>query len=268
MSLFDKKPKTPETFAEALLGDLDLSHLSGTISTSTPENLTEKAVLLESFTQFAEEQLSESPEGVMSFPGGELALKPTTKEGPFKPRFTSLGDWSSSQEVRLGQATWSALRADKEQVSVLFIGEALLGNEALETEIKTIRPEFLLSFSPPVADLFQKMVQAMKLSVSEYALTALQDVHGERETKDLLEEIHWLRPRYVVPLGARATQSLLGARERLASVHGKFFPLTQMEGSEIQVVPLFHPSVIASNINMKKSTWADMQKIMQALGKV
>lgn len=268
MSLFDKKPKTPETFAEALLGDLDLSHLSGTPSTATAENLTEKAVLLESFTQFAEEQLSESPEGVMSFPGGELALKPTTKEGPFKPRFTSRGDWSSSQEVRLGQATWSALRADKEQVSVLFIGEALLGNEALETEIKTIRPEFLLSFSPPVADLFQKMVQAMKLSVSEYALTTLQDVHGERETKDLLEEIHWLRPRYVVPLGARATQSLLGARERLASVHGKFFPLTQMEGSEIQVVPLFHPSVIASNINMKKSTWADMQKIMQALGKV
>jgi hypothetical protein len=41
-----------------------------------------------------------------------------------------------------------------------------------------------------------------------------------------------------------------------------------MEGCDIQVAPLFHPSVIASNINMKKSTWADMQKIMQALGKV
>jgi uracil-DNA glycosylase family 4 len=265
MSLFDKKPKTPETFAEALMGDLDLS---GQTSASSPENLTEKAVLLESFTQFAEEQLSESPEGIMSFPGGELALKPTTKEGPFKPRFANLKDWSSSQEERVGSAAWQALRADKEQVSVLFIGEAFLGIESLEADIKTIRPEFLLSFSPPVADLFQKMVQAMKLNTSEYALTALQDMRGERETKDLLEEIHWLRPRFVVPLGARATQSLLGARERLASVHGKFFPLTQMEGCDIQVAPLFHPSVIASNINMKKSTWADMQKIMQALGKV
>jgi hypothetical protein len=268
MSLFDKKPKTPETFAEALMGDLDLSHLSGQAPTQTAENLTEKAVLLESFTQFAEEQLSESPEGIVSFPGGELALKPSVKEGPFKPHFASLSAWSTSQEARLGSAAWKALRADKEQISVLFIGEALLGTDALEAEIKTIRSEFLLSFSPPVADLFQKMVQAMKLSVSEYALTSLQDAGGERETKDLLEEIHWLHPRFVVPLGARATQSLLGARERLASVHGKFFPLSQIESSEVQVVPLFHPSVIASNINMKKSTWADMQKIMLAIGKV
>lgn len=268
MSLFDKKPKTPETFADALMGDLDLGHLVGESLVLPPENLTEKAVLLESFTQFAEEKLSESPAGVVSFPGGELVLKPTAKEGPFRPQFTSLNEWASSQESRLGQTTWQALRADKGTLSVLFIGEALMGTEALDTEIKTIRSEFLLSFSPPVADLFQKMVQAMKLTVGEYALTALQDARGERNTQELLEEIYWLRPRFVVPLGARATQSLLGARERLASVHGKFFPLTQIDPSDIQIAPLFHPSVIASNINMKKSTWTDMQKIMQALGKV
>lgn len=267
MATFDKKPKAPETFAEALLGDLDLSHLAPVAPVAAAPTLTEKAVILESFTQFAEETLAQAPAGVVSFPGGELAQKESNKVR-FTPSHASLEAWAKEQELRASARVWSALTDGKGALSVLFIGEALRGEEALDAEITGIRPEFLVSFLPPVADLFQKMVQAMKLAPNEFALSALQDAKGERSTEDLFEEIFWRKPRFVVPLGARATQAILGARERLATVHGKFFALDAMPDSDTQVVPLFHPSVIASNANMKKSTWVDMQKIMQALGKV
>ncbi|MFP5458868.1 MAG: uracil-DNA glycosylase family protein [Bacteriovoracia bacterium] len=267
MSTFDKKPQPPETFAEALMGDLDLSHLAPVRPVAAQTALTEKAVILESFTQFAEDALAQAPAGVVSFPGGELAQKESTRVR-FSPSHASIEAWAQAQEIRATSRVWRALTDGKQALSVLFIGEALRGEEALDAEITGIRPEFLVSFIPPVADLFQKMVQAMKLGPSEFALSALQDAKGERSNDDLLEEIFWRKPRFVVPLGARATQTLLGARERLATVHGKFFALDAIPDSDTQVVPLFHPSVIASNANMKKSTWVDMQKIMQALGKV
>jgi len=147
---------------------------------------------------------------------------------------------------------------------VLFLGEALR-SDAVASALPQVRAEFLVAFDPAVAELFQKMVQAMRLGASEYQLTALQDHSGERPRQLVLEEIFWQRPRVVVPLGARATSLLLGTRERLTSAHGKFFPLAEIPG--VEVFPLFHPGVILNNANMKKSTWTDMQKLMGVLGK-
>ena len=268
MSVFDKKP-APTTFAEALLGDLTLESM-GLKEDVAPEPapvLTERALVLESFTRFAEEKIAESPEGVVKFPGGEIVKREEPLTPPLENQFSDRSSWEQHQRQRLGAKTWDALTAGKSAPLVLFIGEALREESILEQPIEAIRPEFLLSFIPPVADLYQKMVQAMKLTQSEYVLMALKDQSGEKTPEELLEDISWWSPRFVVPLGAQACQAILGQRERLASVHGKFFPVPRLTSGGIQVAPLFHPSVIASNTNMKKSTWADMQKIMQALGK-
>lgn len=268
MSLFDKKP-APTTFAEALLGDLTLESM-GIEEDTTPVAapvLTERALVLESFTRFAEEKIAESPEGVVKFAGGEIVKREDPAAVPLERRFADRGAWEQQQRERLGSRTWDALTNGKTAPLVLFVGEALREESVLDQPIEAIRPEFLLSFIPPVADLFQKMVQAMKLTQSEYVLMALKDQSGEKTPEELLEDISWWSPRFVVPLGAQACQAILGQRERLASVHGKFFPVPRLTSLSTQVAPLFHPSVIASNTNMKKSTWADMQKIMQALGK-
>lgn len=254
------------------MGDLDLAGVGLNESevseaVETPK-LTEKALVLESFTRFAEEKIAESPAGVMTFPGGEVTKREDPSSQPLPLKHQDRAHWEAAQSQRLGSQVWQTLAQGK-QVSplVLFVGEALREESVLSQPIEAIRPEFLLSFLPPVADLFQKMVQAMKLAPAEYVLCALKDASGEKTTEELLEDIAWWKPRFVVPLGAQACQAILGSRERLASVHGKFYPTPRLL-LETQVVPLFHPSVIASNANMKKSTWADMQKIMQALGKI
>lgn len=271
MDPFEKKaPKAPETFAEALLEGLDLSHLPQLAETRGPPRrpaatLTEKSAVLESLSQFAHEELQQSTDGVVRFPGGELVARTPAPQPAFAPQCASAADFARALEARIGALTGEALREGKQGPPlVLFLGEALR-SDAVAAALPQVRAEFLVAFDPSVAELFQRMVQAMRLTTAEYQLTALQDHGGERPRQLVLEEIFWQRPRVVVPLGARATSFLLGNRERLTSAHGKFFPLAEIPG--VEVFPLFHPSVILNNANMKKSTWADMQKLMGVLGK-
>lgn len=260
MGIFDRKATPPKTFADALMGDI--TFIQDESKVAEPPQLTEKAVVLESFTQFAEEQLEHVP--TFEFEGGQLLKKEDPNQMPLKPRFKARSEWEAGQAQSLGGAVWAALSAGKDpSPMILFIGESLLVPAADPENVN----EFLLCFPPPVAELFQKMVQAMKLAPREYVLTTLRTAESEKLTDELLEEIFWWRPRYVVPLGAQACQALLGPRERLASIHGKTFQVPRVPGPS-EIMPLFHPGVIATNANMKKATWTDMQKLMKLLGKV
>lgn len=61
---------------------------------------------------------------------------------------------------------------------------------------------------------------------------------------------------------------ILKSNDRLSLVHGEFFTRKIGDETSIQVVPLFHPSIIETNQNMKKTAWVDMQKIMKHLKKL
>ncbi len=76
------------------------------------------------------------------------------------------------------------------------------------------------------------------------------------------------KPEVIVTLGAKATHKILKGQERLAMVHGQFFVRKIENVGTMTIVPLFHPSIIESNQNMKKTAWSDMQKIMQHLKKL
>lgn len=260
MGIFDRKATPPKTFADALMGDL--SFIGEETETTAPLELTEKALVLESFTQFAHEKLEEEATSELRFEGGEIVRKDSADQMPLKPRFPNRKAWESFQAQRLGEA-WSVLSAGKNpQPLILFVGESL----SIDPEAHGEKGEFALCFAPGVAELFQKMVQAMKLTHGEYVLTTLKTLTEEKTADELFEEAHWWRPRFVVPLGAQACQALLGSRERLASIHGKSYFVPRLPAGA-EIVPLFHPGVIATNANMKRATWTDMQKLMKTLGK-
>lgn len=261
---FDKTKPVPSTFAEALIGDTSWLPEPDQGEKAVGEKLTEKAVVLESFTRFVEEKIAESPDQQVRFEGGSLALKEKTEEQEFKPQFMSASAWFQDFNKRVGEEIFSQLVETKKNISVLFYVDEF--KSETPSEGSSALREFLFCFEKDVAELFEKMVKAMKLKTHEFAISAVNLSGSARELSDLLEEIHFRAPDYVIPLGAQATQAILGNKERLASVHGKFYPLPALKLKPIQVVPLFHPNVISTNQNMKKSTWADMQKIMQAMG--
>jgi uracil-DNA glycosylase family 4 len=71
-----------------------------------------------------------------------------------------------------------------------------------------------------------------------------------------------------VTLGANSTHKILKVQDRLTQLHGQFFNRKIENIGTFIVVPLFHPSIIENNQNMKKTAWTDMQKIMKQLKKL
>lgn len=112
------------------------------------------------------------------------------------------------------------------------------------------------------ADLFMKMVGAMKLSADDIWMSAADNselVHAE---------LAYLKPDYIVPLGAVATHFLMKKKVRLSLVQGEFFSYLieyQDKIREYMFIPLFHPEYLLINPNMKRKTWEGMQKLMARL---
>ncbi|MFA6236607.1 MAG: uracil-DNA glycosylase family protein [Bacteriovorax sp.] len=128
-------------------------------------------------------------------------------------------------------------------------------------------------------DLLGKMIQAMKLKENEFyrfkmdeELENVTDLSDNLQspspaTQRLLDLIAKKRPKIVVSLGATVTNILLGRREKLSTIHGQFLEKQHAE-CVYSLIPLFHPSYLTINPNMKRAAWIDLQKVMERIGKI
>jgi len=129
-------------------------------------------------------------------------------------------------------------------------------------------------FAKDAGELLWKMIQAMNLTTSEFALSLVVKCAGnflekKEQMRDcclnyLWQEILYFRPKVVVALGTFAASAIIGREERMASIHGQFFP-KEIGEHQFQVVPLFHPEYLLVNPKMKRTAWNDMQGIMKYL---
>lgn len=266
-----RNPSPAQTFAEALMGpgfvSSPMKPVARVAKVQPPsENFTEKKQVLESLERFAQEQVTEKQENVIKIDGGEILVKPTPGwEVEIHSSATVLNSsLSISNEVRE-----IAFRNKKPQaVEVFFVTENFRSWEEIQENLSgSFLDELLLGFPPKTAELFERMIKAMKLAPEEVLLYPV-----EAEDKSLATEVMsiaaFYRPKVIVTLGALATNAILKGNDRLSLIHGEFFTRQVNEAGDFQVVPLFHPSIIESNQNMKKTAWSDMQKIMKYLKKL
>jgi uracil-DNA glycosylase family 4 len=75
-------------------------------------------------------------------------------------------------------------------------------------------------------------------------------------------QIKAIRPRVIVTLGRIAAHALLGTKEPLTRLRGRW----QRYG-DIRVMPTFHPSYLLRAPQERRKTWADMQQVMEYLAK-
>jgi DNA polymerase len=149
--------------------------------------------------------------------------------------------------------------------SILFVTESRV--LPLDPEAQIPIPELTSFFPREVAELFYKMVLAMKVSWDDCGVMSFADSSAVPYGRaSLLELLKKRRPAVIVTLGAQAFQGLTLSEERLANAHGKMHALP--ECPEIPLYPLFHPTILIKNPSMKKTAWADMQKIMKHLKKL
>ena len=132
-------------------------------------------------------------------------------------------------------------------------------------------------------DLLKNMIRAMTLEESEFAYSLFSveqdfqlsmnpiEVLKDEVMEDLLLEIYNLKPTLVICLGALVTNVVMGKRERLSRIHGEIFSrkidLPDHETYEFQMMHIFHPEFLQINPNMKRTTWIDLKKALEFIGK-
>jgi hypothetical protein len=257
----------PKSFAEALYGDLELDAEKTQLPEATPrtEEYTEREQVLSSLEQFAQEKLS--PEEPLKFPGGEIALKPEPGwEDIDIP--ANLEGLTRNLTLQTQLVELSLLKKKSGQLKALFVSESFRSWDEIQPELtEGFINEILPAFPHKTSELFTRMLLAMKFEPQEILLYPSEH-NGASLAREVIEVAGFYRPEVIITLGAKATHRILKSQDRLSMVHGQFFQRRIGPTLTIPVVPLFHPSIIENSPGMKKTAWADMQKIMKHLKKL
>lgn len=77
----------------------------------------------------------------------------------------------------------------------------------------------------------------------------------------LLRQIQAVAPEVIVALGTFAAQTLLGTREPISKLRGKFHSY-----HGIALMATFHPAYLLRNPVMKREVWDDMKAVLEKMG--
>ncbi len=230
----------------------------------TPVKESEKAQVIDSLKDFGQNLLDENKTDSIKLDKIEIAKKNANsfdEPESFTREFVISTTSSESFEARYKIEDID--RSELGSLKVIFVADNL--REDFLTEPKSELTEFEALFDTSTAALFSKMVKAMKLSKSDYLLTAIKFKEDKSILDTVLSEIHHFKPTLVVSLGVSASHALIDTTQRLKDLHGNFYPI-KIDGYDSQVMPLFSPSLLNSAPHMKSITWIDMQKAMEKLG--
>jgi hypothetical protein len=239
-------------YGEVLWGEKSLSLLD----LKTPRSdLSEKSLILESFSHFAQDKLAESPDGRVVLERVEITKKsPQDQADQWTSQYVSQSAWYEMKKTKIPLKLQGFYQELHPEVVVLCDSNLPLNLEAkLESE---------LFFEKEVLDLWEKMLKAMNVSPLKKWTLSVEQLSMD----EIKEALYWLHPKIVITLGAVAIQKLIQTKDRLSSLHGSS-QILKLADLQLLVIPLFHPSLLINNQNMKKTTWADMQMIIDILKK-
>ena len=80
-------------------------------------------------------------------------------------------------------------------------------------------------------------------------------------TQFLVRQMDVVQPEYVVALGATAAMYLLGVKQSLASLRGRFH---EVRGAKLAVT--YHPAFLLRDPRQKGEAWKDLQMVMAGMG--
>ena len=265
-----RKPRNPRTFGEALLGETEWLKMGHSQSTKLPakEVFSEKMQVIESLERFAHEKIAEKNSNMLKFDGGEVHVKTGLE---FEEIYPSSSQESLKAQLSLEPRLLNLVLSDKEpgKIKILFVSEKFRTWDDLSPDLRSgFINELIAGFPIKTAELFERMIGAMKLVPSEVIIYPVEGSDETDYSAQVMSIAAFYRPEVIVTLGAKATHKILKSNDRLTLIHGQFFVRQFPGGESFHITPLFHPSIIETNQNMKKTAWADMQKIMKHLKKI
>lgn len=263
-----RTPQAPSTFAQALMGESFLSPDSGPHEKEAPRGFTEKRQVIESLERFAIEKVEETRAPVIKFDRGEIHVK----ADPVWDEVTRPADLTDLlQGLSLEKEILEVLFKGKTpgEIKIMFVTENIRPWNEVKVDLKNgFIDELLTGFPVKTAEFFERMIMAMKLEPSEVMVYPVEMNESNDLSAEVVRIALHLKPELVVTLGAKATQKILKSNDRLTLVHGQFHERKVENHGTLQIVPLYHPAILETNQNMKKTAWDDMKKIMKHLKKI
>lgn len=155
---------------------------------------------------------------------------------------------------------------------IVFVGEAPGHDEDVQGEPFVGRAGKLLT------DMIQKGMGLRREDV--YICNVLKCRPPENRTpaadevlacKDhLWRQIEIIQPEVIVALGAPAAQTLLGTREGIGRLRGRFHDFyasgSHLIGEPIALLPTYHPAYLLRSPGEKTKAWSDLKLVMARLG--
>lgn len=74
----------------------------------------------------------------------------------------------------------------------------------------------------------------------------------------LFKQLELIKPKFILAVGAFAAQTLLGMKDSLGKLRGKFYDF-EYKGGKAKLLVTFHPAALLRNPNWKRPTWEDVQ---------
>ena len=129
-----------------------------------------------------------------------------------------------------------------------------------------------LPFVGKSGQLLNNMIAAMGLRRDEVYIAnivkcrppanrAPEPVEANTCTQFLVKQIDIVQPEFVVALGATAAMYLLGVKQSLASLRGRFH---EVRGAKTAIT--YHPAFLLRDPRQKGEAWKDLQMVMAAMG--
>jgi uracil-DNA glycosylase family 4 len=129
-----------------------------------------------------------------------------------------------------------------------------------------------LPFVGKAGQLLNNMIGAMGLKREEVYIANIvkcrppanrvpEPVEANTCTQFLVQQIDVVQPEVIVALGATAAMYLLGVKQSLASLRGKWH---SCRGAKLAVT--YHPAFLLRDPRQKGEAWKDLQSVMAAMG--
>lgn len=139
-----------------------------------------------------------------------------------------------------------------------------------------------IPFAGEVGDLLNKMMSAIgrtrggeTAETAFYTTTILKYRPPGNRTPTQFEldislpflkrHIELIKPKAILLMGAPAAKLLLGSTETITKLRGKFQTYHMADGTEIAVMPSFHPSYLLKSPTQKRASWDDLQALRDRL---
>jgi DNA polymerase len=129
-----------------------------------------------------------------------------------------------------------------------------------------------IPFVGKAGQLLNNMIQAMGLKREEVYIANIvkcrppnnrvpEPVEANTCDQFLLQQIDVVQPEVVVALGATAAMYLLGVKQSLSALRGRWH---SCRGAKLAVT--YHPAFLLRDPRMKSEAWKDLKRVMAEMG--